>query len=218
MRLGKRLRAVADFVSDGARLADIGSDHAKLPIFLVETGKVKFAIAGEVVKGPYEISLENTQNFSEIKVRLANGLYAIEEDDNIDTIVIAGMGGILISEILEARNQLARSMKRLIIQPNNEEAEIRSWLIKNDFKIVAEEILEEKGKIYEIIVAETGEMQLSELELKFGLYLTASETFEKKWKRRISEIDHVLSVLPENKDEERKNLEEEKAIIREILG
>lgn len=104
-RLSKRLRAVAAFVQRGSRLADVGSDHAYLPLFLVEKGIVDFAVAGEVVQGPYQSALTNVAQAGKeklIQVRLANGLAAIQERDRIDTITIAGMGGRLIADILEA--------------------------------------------------------------------------------------------------------------------
>ena len=105
IKLSKRLKAVADYVDNGARLADIGSDHAYLPTYLMQELVIDFAVAGEVVKGPFEIAKNHVAEADlsdRIVVRLANGLGAIENTDKIDTIVIAGMGGILISEILEA--------------------------------------------------------------------------------------------------------------------
>lgn len=217
-RLGKRLRAIADLVPDGARVADIGSDHAKLLIFLVWTKKVSFAIAGEVVRGPYDISLKNTKDIPEITVRLANGLYAIEETDNINTIVIAGMGGKLISEILEARKEFTTKIKRLILQPNNEEPEVRFWLMKNGFKLVNEQILEDRGKIYEIFVAEAGDMSLNEDELKFGVFLKKHEAFKKKWSQRLSEIEYVLSALPESRKNEKQKIIDEKNQIERFVN
>ncbi|HEY0222678.1 tRNA (adenine(22)-N(1))-methyltransferase [Lactovum miscens] len=216
-RLGKRLRAIADLVADGARIADIGSDHAKLLIFLVETGKVSYAVAGEVARGPYEISLKNTKDIPEITVRLANGLFAIEEADVINTIVIAGMGGILISEILEARKEFTTKVKHLILQPNNEEAAVRFWLMKNGFKLVNEQILEDRGKIYEIIVAEAGDMLLNEDEMKFGIFLNKHEIFKKKWSQRLSEINYVLSVLPESQETEKQKIIAEKNQIERFI-
>ena len=95
-QLSKRLEEVASFVPDGARLADIGSDHAYLPAYLALNGKIAFAVAGEVVKGPFEnaqheIKKEGLE--AKVKARLANGLAAIEANDQIDTVTICGMGG-----------------------------------------------------------------------------------------------------------------------------
>ena len=139
-RLSKRLRAVAAFVQQGSRLADVGSDHAYLPLFLVEKGIIDYAVAGEVVQGPYQSALTNVAQAGKeklIQVRLANGLSAIESSDQIDTITIAGMGGRLIADILEAGMDKLVGVQRLILQPNNREDELRIWLQEQDFQIVA---------------------------------------------------------------------------------
>lgn len=92
--LSKRLAAVAEFVPQGARLLDVGSDHAYLPIALMEEGKIDFAIAGEVVKGPYESAVHNVAGAGladKIVVRLADGLAAFEASDQVTTITICGV-------------------------------------------------------------------------------------------------------------------------------
>ncbi|HET2700900.1 TPA: tRNA (adenine(22)-N(1))-methyltransferase TrmK, partial [Streptococcus pneumoniae] len=102
--ISKRLELVASFVSQGAILLDVGSDHAYLPIELVERGQIKSAIAGEVVEGPYQSAVKNVEAHGlkeKIQVRLANGLAAFEETDQVSVITIAGMGGRLIARILE---------------------------------------------------------------------------------------------------------------------
>ncbi|MDR2976682.1 MAG: class I SAM-dependent methyltransferase [Streptococcaceae bacterium] len=213
IRLDKRLQAVADFVPVNALLADIGSDHAKIPVYLLENETIDFAVAGEVASGPFEIARKNSEAFPAIKVRLADGLAAIENEDQVDTIVIAGMGGLLISEILEEGKEKLSQVKHLILQPNNEEAALRNWLAQQKFKIVDEKILESKGKIYEIIVAEPGQQDLSEEEAKFGIYLSASEVFQQKWRRRLAEINKVLRILPDKEKDERKKLMSERAQI-----
>lgn len=156
-KLSKRLETVADFVPQGARLVDVGSDHAYLPLFLVEQKRIDFAIAGEVVQGPYQSALQNVElagRSDMIQVRLANGLAAVEEQDEISAVTIAGMGGRLIADILEAGKEKLGSVERLILQPNNREDDVRNWLVHNQFKLIAEEIVEENDKIYEILVAQ----------------------------------------------------------------
>ena len=102
--ISKRLETVASFVPQGAVLLDVGSDHAYLPIELVEKGHIEAAIAGEVVEGPYQSAVTNVESHGlteKIQVRLANGLAAFEESDQVSVITIAGMGGRLIATILE---------------------------------------------------------------------------------------------------------------------
>ncbi|BDD39022.1 tRNA (adenine(22)-N(1))-methyltransferase [Streptococcus ruminantium] len=200
-KLSKRLETVASFVPKGARLVDVGSDHAYLPLFLVEQGQVDFAIAGEVVQGPYRSALQNVEQagkLDKIQVRLANGLAAVEVADNITAITIAGMGGRLIADILEAGKDKLANVERLILQPNNREDDVRRWLEKNQFKLIAEEILEENGKFYEVLVAESGQMKLLEIEHRFGPYLLEqkSSIFIKKWHKEQEKLKVAFEQIP----------------------
>ena len=102
-----------------------------------------------------------------IVVRLADGLAAFEASDQVTTITICGMGGGLIADILAAGVEKLASVDRLILQPNNREDELRAWLMNNGFKLVTEEIMTENDKFYEIMVAEHGQMTLSETDLRF---------------------------------------------------
>ncbi|AYG00223.1 tRNA (adenine(22)-N(1))-methyltransferase [Lactococcus allomyrinae] len=232
IRLSQRLQSVADFVSKGARVADIGSDHAYLPAYLVQEGTIDFAVAGEVVEGPFNIAKNHINDINlhnKIDVRLANGLAAIEKDDQIDNIVIAGMGGILISEILGADIKKLKQVKRLILQPNNHEDTLRQWLDNQGFKIVDEKILLEAGKFYEIIVAESTDCftensvstdgRLSVKELIFGpkLLLEKSDIFCKKWEKERDTLNKILKRLPEEQVIKRVELQEQKQKIEEIL-
>ncbi|MEG1487035.1 tRNA (adenine(22)-N(1))-methyltransferase TrmK [Lactococcus sp.] len=225
IKLSKRLKAVADYVDKGARLADIGSDHAYLPTYLVQKNEVEFAVAGEVVKGPFEIAKNHVAqaNLKEnIQVRLANGLAAIENVDKIDTIVIAGMGGILISEILEAGKGKLSSVKRLILQANNHEDTLRQWLTEHQFVIKAEQILLEAGKFYEIIVAEptTNENPvLSANDLLFGPFLSKEKSviFQQKWQKELNTLNKIIDRLPDEQTEKREEVLTEIAKIKEVL-
>ncbi|RXS62082.1 tRNA (adenine-N(1))-methyltransferase, partial [Streptococcus pyogenes] len=117
-QLSNRLAQVAAYVPKGVKLLDVGSDHAYLPIFLVETNQISAAIAGEVVRGPYESALKNvTQSglAEHIQVRLANGLAAFEEADDVTAITICGMGGRLIADILEAGKEKLQGIERLVL-------------------------------------------------------------------------------------------------------
>ena len=220
--ISKRLSIVASFVPQGAILLDVGSDHAYLPIELVESGKIERAIAGEVVVGPYQSALKNVKahGLSEkIQVRLANGLAAFEETDQVSTITIAGMGGRLIATILEEGLDKLSSVNRLILQPNNREDELRVWLQVHGLQIVAESILEEAGKYYEIIVVEAGTMNLSASEVRFGPFLSqeASPVFVEKWQKEVAKLEFALSQIPEKNQEERQVLADKIQAIKEVL-
>ena len=117
----------------------------------------------------------------------------------MSVITIAGMGGRLIARILEEGLDKLANVERLILQPNNREDDLRIWLQDNDFQIVAESILEEAGKFYEILVVEAGEMKLSASDTRFGPFLSKelSPVFVQKWQREASKLEFALSKIPE---------------------
>ena len=220
--ISKRLELVASFVPQGAILLDVGSDHAYLPIDLVERGKIKSAIAGEVVEGPYQSAVKNVEAHGlkeKIQVRLANGLAAFEEADQVSVITIAGMGGRLIATILEEGLDKLASVERLILQPNNREDDLRIWLQEHGFQIVAESILEEAGKFYEILVVEAGQMKLSASDVRFGPFLSkeVSPVFVQKWQKEAAKLEFALNQIPEKNIEERQVLVDKIQAIKEVL-
>ena len=220
--ISKRLELVASFVPQGAILLDVGSDHAYLPIELVERGQIESAIAGEVVEGPYQSAVKNVEAHGlkeKIQVRLANGLAAFEEADQVSVITIAGMGGRLIARILEEGLDKLANVERLILQPNNREDDLRIWLQDNDFQIVAESILEEAGKFYEILVVEAGQMKFSASDVRFGPYLSkeVSPVFVKKWQKEAAKLEFALGQIPEKNLEERQVLVDKIQAIKEVL-
>ncbi|UTX66158.1 tRNA (adenine-N(1))-methyltransferase [Streptococcus oralis] len=220
--ISKRLELVASFVPQGAVLLDVGSDHAYLPIELVERGQIKSAIAGEVVEGPYQSAVKNVEAHGlkeKIQVRLANGLAAFEEEDQVSAITIAGMGGRLIATILEEGLGKLANVERLILQPNNREDDLRIWLQDHDFQIVAESILEEAGKFYEILVVEAGQMKLSASDLRFGPFLSKeiSPVFVQKWQKEATKLEFALSQIPEKNLAERQVLAHKIQAIKEVL-
>ena len=220
--ISKRLELVASFVPQGAVLLDVGSDHAYLPIELVEKGKIERAIAGEVVEGPYQSAVKNVESHGlkeKIQVRLDNGLAAFEEVDQVSVITIAGMGGRLIATILQEGLEKLANVERLILQPNNREDDLRIWLQDNDFQIVAESILEEAGKFYEILVVEAGQMKLSASDVRFGPFLSkeVSPVFVQKWQKEAAKLEFALNQIPEKNIEERQVLVDKIQAIKEVL-
>lgn len=158
MKLGERLAALAAFVPEGARVADIGTDHAYLPIELVQRSIAQFAVAGDIHKGPYLAAKENVEGLGledKIAVRFGNGLGVVVPGE-VDTVVIAGMGGSTIVEILRSEPQVTSALQRLILQPMIGTGTVRRWLIANEWTIVAENLVQEEGRLYEILVAEPG--------------------------------------------------------------
>ena len=221
-KLSNRLDLVASFVPAGARLLDVGSDHAYLPIALLQEGKIEAAIAGEVVEGPYQSALQNVADNGledKIEVRLADGLAAFEPADSISCITIAGMGGRLIADILAAGLEKLAGVSRLVLQPNNREDELRAWLVDHYFCIVDEAILEENEKFYEILVVEQGSQELTAKELRFGPYLMREQApaFVQKWSKEVEKLAFALEQVPVENQSARASLEERIAHIKEVL-
>lgn len=221
--LSKRLRMVADFIPKKSKLLDVGSDHAYLPIALVEAGHIDAAIAGEVVKGPFKSAQKNIAASGldqEIEARLASGLSAMTLEDGITAISICGMGGRLIAEILEAGKDKLETVETLILQPNNREDDLRRWLRDNDFSIQAEQILEENGKYYEIIQAVHGSASLSALDCRFGPFLLKEKSpiFIAKWQRELDKLQYALSCIPEDNQLDRSAISQKIKTIEEMIS
>nr|WP_272492662.1 tRNA (adenine(22)-N(1))-methyltransferase TrmK [Pseudomonas sp. TMW22091] len=194
-----RLERVAAHMPAGARLADIGSDHGYLPVALMRRGLIAAAVAGEVALTPFHAAQRTVRDNGlekQITVRRANGLEAIEPQDDITAISLCGMGGETIRDILENGKARLSGQERLILQPNGGEQPLRQWLMENSYRIVSEELLSENSFYYEIIVAErAGPVVYSAEELYFGpLQMQArSPVFLSKWQRILRHKQQTLA-------------------------
>ncbi|RNB78453.1 tRNA (adenine(22)-N(1))-methyltransferase TrmK [Brevibacillus nitrificans] len=160
--ISKRLETIARYCPQGARVADIGSDHALLASYLLLSGIASHVIAGEVNEGPYQAALKQIHTLQlrdRASVRKGDGL-AVLTPGEVDVVCIAGMGGQLIASILEAGVDKLDGVKRLILQPNVGEEIVRRWFLERGWELIAETILEEDGIVYEILVAERGNVEL----------------------------------------------------------
>lgn len=212
IKLSKRLKTAADFVKPQKKILDIGSDHAYLPLYLVQQEVIPEAIAGEVAKGPYNKAMEQVtvhQLEDQIDVRFGDGFEVLRVEEKVGTIFICGMGGLLISEIIKdglKKNKIPRSA-RLVLQANNAERDLRYLLMDNQFRIIEETIIEENNKIYEVIVAEYIEekMTYSDLELNFGpkLLEERSALFIQKWYQTLETNQRILKQLENTKNFEK---------------
>lgn len=176
MKLTPRLQAVADCVPHDSHVADIGTDHAYIPIYLVMTKRARRVLATDVKPGPVAAARHTLELFNltkSVALRLGKGLAPVEAADEIDTFIIAGMGGETICTILADGSPNLLTKARLILQPMTDSSDVRRWLAKNNFLIVNENLVREGRKIYEVIVAEPGRQEdLTWLE--FGPVLTAN--------------------------------------------
>lgn len=157
--VSQRLQTIAKYVPDKKKVADIGADHALLFIHLAKEGRLHKGIVGELNRGPFENAQDRVRMMglsSFIEVRQGDGLAVLQQGE-VEVIVVAGMGGALISQILEEGKEKLLGVERLILQPNIGGKRVRQWLLKHQFTIIEETIVEEAGIFYEIIVAEPGE-------------------------------------------------------------
>lgn len=164
MNLGERLTAIAERVPKGAVVADIGTDHAYLPVYLLQQGLISRAIAGEVNEGPYRAACQiiDRMNLSkQIDLRFGSG-FAVLKAGEADTATIAGMGGTTIIDILTAHPSVTNELRKMILQPMIGASLVRQWLVQNGWYITDETLVEEEGKLYEIIAAEQGDSPILE--------------------------------------------------------
>lgn len=236
MKLSNRLQLILDHIPHGSRLADIGSDHALLPTAAVESGTCVSAIAGEVNSGPFQAAVKQVREAGltqTVAVRLGDGLEVLKPGE-VDVITISGMGGGLIASILDRGMEKLTGVSRLVLQPNVGEDILRKWLLAHQWVLINEHILEEDGKIYEVLIAEPAEQTGLEMTnetlykeytldggivlstdwlLRFGPWLIQRPTsvFHSKWKSEIQKLNGILRSLSKS---EQASAEEKSAIIR----
>lgn len=174
--LDARLLAAANLVRDGAYLADIGTDHAYLPIYLAQKGKISRAVASDIREGPLARAEQNIRAAGlsdKIETVLTDGLSGLECYPITD-IVIAGMGGLMIASILDAADFIRTTRTRLILQPMQHVSELRRYLSAG-WQVEKEAITEEGGKLYQILCVRYDGVKRkpSELELLLGSYTLA---------------------------------------------
>lgn len=170
VKLSPRLGTIAQMIPAGARVADIGTDHGRLPLFLVEHGVSSFVIASDRIKMPIAALKSQVQALGleeQISVRLGDGL-TVACPGEVDTIVLSGMGGMTMIEILGQSHQVVAGAHQLILQPQRSIPQVRQWLAVHGWRIIAEDIVLDEGRYYEVLSAEQGEMTLTEEGALFG--------------------------------------------------
>ena len=223
MQLSQRLSSVASMVTAGNCLADVGTDHGYVPIYLYERNVIPRAIAMDVNKGPLEraaLHIAESGMKDAIETRLSDGLNALKPGE-ADSIVIAGMGGPLMIRILSAYPEVTASAKELILQPQSEIPELRIWLYEQGYEIVEEHMVYEEGKYYPMFKAikNPEAKKLSYLEYKFGRLevLKEKDVLKNFILREISNKQNILQKLEEEQTEKSKGRAEEmKQLIKEL--
>lgn len=173
MKLTPRLQAIADLIAPNSKVADVGSDHGYLAVYLYQMNKGIKPIASDVNAGPVEnakATLAEEGLLDAIEVRLGGGLlpYALGETN---IAVIAGMGGILIKDIIMESMDKVKAMDYLVLQPMTQQPFLRQWLVENGFEIFNERFVTEGAKFYEIFCIKPGQMIVEDeicLDIGFG--------------------------------------------------
>lgn len=171
MLLSKRLFAVAGLVTPGLRLADVGTDHGYIPLWLIEEGIVPSAIAMDVNEGPLERARENIKSHGleeKIQTRLSDGVQALEPGE-AQSLVIAGMGGSLVIRILQEGPAVLEAAEEVILQPQSDIWKVRRFLAETGYRIAEERMVMEDGKFYPMMRAVHGDSgEMSDIDYLYG--------------------------------------------------
>lgn len=223
--LSHRMEAIVKTVSPGTVVADVGCDHAFIPIYLVKNGICPGAIAMDIAKGPLETARSNIERYGcsdKIETRLSDGLTGLKKGE-AGTVIIAGMGGHLICKILKESYEVFTSVEEIILSPQSDIDIVRSYLSES-FKCIKEKMVEDEGKYYTIMKYAPGrEEPYSKEELFFGRLLIKNR--DKVFLDYLEKTKEVLKRNIENikshskgQDQRLKQLEKRLETVECILG
>jgi len=203
MRLSPRLQAIADYVPKGAVVADIGTDHGYIPVYLVDNKISNKIIATDINKGPLEnarVYIEKKGYSKFIETRLGDGLKCLKPNE-VDTIIIAGMGGLLIRDILENSKHITETIENFIFQPMVASEDLRRYLYNNGYTIKDEKLAKEGNKIYEVIFVKHGNDSVDRdvfYEIGKKLVENNDKYLREFLGNKIKKIENVLNTLRNN--------------------
>ena len=212
--ISNRLKSLVKYVNKDDKVIDIGCDHALLDIYLVKKNIINNVLISDISKNALEQGIENIKKYnleSNIESRCGNGLEVLNEKDNIDTVIISGMGTNTILDILN--NKYLENINKLIIQSNKDYDLLRSEVIKLGFKILEEEVIVDNDKLYINIVFIRGNKEYTTLELKYGTSTMINK--EVYYKYLINKLDKIINSVSD--DTLKDNLIKEKEIVNGLL-
>ncbi len=213
--LSLRLSSLTKFVNYNDKIIDIGCDHALLDIFLVKNDLVKSIIASDVNSQALDSGIKNIENeglSDKIEARLGDGLNVLTEKDNIDTVIISGMGTNTIMGILN--NDHLKNINKLIIQSNNDHTMLRKYVTKLGFFIKSEEYFQDNKKNYINIVFVRGNKKYSKIDLTYGPILKHNKPY---LEFEINNIEKIEGLIPKNKILLHLRLKKEKRVLNKLL-
>lgn len=195
--LQPRLRLLADMVPEGARLADVGTDHGYLPVFLLQKGRIAGAIASDIVPGPLQHARQAATEYEVegIDFRLCPGLDAIGAEE-ADTIVIAGMGGETIQAVLEAAPWTGDGGHLLLLQPMTKVEFLRKWLSDNGYSFTDERLVFDKDHLYPVFAVRGGrQLPLTLAQQYGGVLLDGDPLYADYLDERIGKLQKAINGL-----------------------
>ena len=213
--LSLRLSSLTKFVNYNDKIIDIGCDHALLDIFLVKNDLVKSIIASDINVQALNSGIKNIENeglSDKISARLGDGLNVLTDKDNIDTVIISGMGTNTIIGILN--NDHLKDINKLIIQSNNDHTMLRKYVTKLGFFIKNEEYFQDNKKNYINIVFVRGNKKYSKIDLTYGPILKHNKPY---LEFEINNIEKIEELVPKNKILLHFQLKKEKRVLKKLL-
>ena len=201
MKINDRLKMIGDLVEANSFCLDVGCDHAFLDIYLVKRKDNIRAIASDIAEGPVEAAKENIKREKldkEIEVRLGNGLDTYS--DEVDTIIISGMGGRNMIGIFKNNLDVLKKIKTIIISPNNYQEDVKRFMCQNGYYIENEEFVKENKFIYQILIFKKGKRKYSKKEYFFGpvFLIKKGPLFREYYEREMKSREILLQLLPKS--------------------
>lgn len=220
MKINSRLKLIGDLVSDNSVCLDVGCDHAFLDIYLEKSNRGIKAIASDIAEGPLEAAKSNIKRENlegKIEVRLGNGLDTYTND--IDTVIIAGMGGRNMIGIFKNNIKKLKKIETLILSPNNYQEDVKLFLSKNGFYIDNEEFVREKKFIYQVIVFKKGRKTYTKRQMFFGpiFLIKKGPLFKEYYEREYKTREIMLEFLPKRYKLKRYKLKKEIKLIKKEI-
>ena len=221
MKISNRLKLIASFVDDNSYVIDVGCDHALMDIFLVQNKNNVKAVASDVNEGPLEGARKNIQTYNledKIEVKLGDGISTI--NDEIDTIVISGLGGETIVDILKEDITKLKNIKTMILSPHSDSYIVRKEITKLGFKIENEIFTCDQNKSYVIIKFVKGKSNYTEDELFFGpiILKNKNDYFINYYQELNNKNKKVLENIPKDNIEVRNKLEKDIERLDKVLN
>ncbi|UBK68228.1 tRNA (adenine(22)-N(1))-methyltransferase TrmK [Clostridium perfringens] len=227
MELSKRLKRIAEHVDKCESVADIGTDHGYIPIYLVKEGICKKAIASDINKGPIEkakvnVAFEGVSN--KVKCLLGPGLNPLKVGE-VNGVILAGMGGNLTRDILLADMDKVKKYDFIILQPAQNPEVLREFLYKNDYEIIDEDLIKDEGRFYELFKVkynENSEKLVFEDELEYEvsplLRKKNHQLFKEFIEEKINRCETILSFIKEDTEAAKKRKSDLEEKINKLKG